>query len=78
MGYALKNQKIEALNSLKLAYKPGWRDFFMIENNMVFDSIRQNPEYLKLITTIKKDIDRKNQNLAASGQGSDKKLLRNL
>jgi TolB-like protein/class 3 adenylate cyclase/Flp pilus assembly protein TadD len=78
MGYMLKNQETDAINSLKQAYELGWRDYFMVENNMVFDSIRQNPEYRKLITIIKKDIDQMNQNLAASAQGSDKKLLRNL
>lgn len=78
MGYMLKNQETEAINNLKLAYELGWRDYFMVENNMAFDSIRQNPEYRKLIATIKKDIEQMNENLAASAQGSDKKLLRNL
>ena len=78
MGYLLKNQETDAINSLKHAYELGWRDYFMVENNLVFDSIRQNPEYRKLIAIIKKDIDQMNQNLAASSQGSDKKLLRNL
>lgn len=78
MGYLLKNQETEAINSLKHAYELGWRDYFMVENNMVFDPIRQNPEYQKLITIIKKDIDLMNQNLAAIARRSDKKLLRNL
>ena len=78
MGYMLKNQESEAIHNLNLAYKLGWRDYFMVENNWVFDSIKKNPEYRKLITTIKKDIDQMNQNLAASAPGSDKKLLRNL
>lgn len=78
MGYMLKNQESEAINNLNLAYELGWRDYFMVENNWVFDSIKKNPEYRKLITTIKNDIDQMNQNLAASTPGSDKKLLRNL
>ncbi len=78
MGYVLKNQETEAINNLKLAYELGWRDYFMVENNMAFDSIRQNPEYRKLIAAIKNDIEQMNQNLAASALGSDKKLLRNL
>jgi Tfp pilus assembly protein PilF len=78
MGHMLKNQEIEAINSLKLAYESGWRDFFMVENNLVFDSIRDNTEYQNLIAAIKKDIEQMNQNLAATSLESDKKLLRNL
>jgi adenylate cyclase len=77
MGYVLKNQEAEVIKNLMLAYELGWRDYFMVENNMVFDPIRKNPEYLKLIDTIKKDIDQMNQNLVASDPGSDKNLLRN-
>ena len=78
MGYMIKYQETEAINSLKLAYDLGWRDYFMVENNLVFDSIRKNPEYQKLMATIRKDINQINQNLAATSRESDKKLLRNL
>lgn len=78
MGNMLKNQETKAIDNLKLAYKLGWRDYFMVENNFVFDPIKNNPEYQKIIASIKKDINLINENIEATSQKSDKKLLRNL
>ena len=60
--FALQGKKTEAIDYLKKAQTLNWLDVFWVEGNPWFESIRQEPGYLKIIEETKAKISRLNAN----------------
>jgi len=52
-AYAANNEKKKALQSLKNAVEKGFNDLTAITDNRAFDSLRNDPQYIEVINTIK-------------------------
>ena len=54
--FALQGNKVQAISYLKQAAEANWLDVFFVENNPWFNSLKQEPEYLKIIADTKAKI----------------------
>jgi adenylate cyclase len=71
-AYAIKNQPVESLKYLQIAYDRGWRDYFFTEFNPAFEKIKGDSRYAKILSKIRADIDNVNQKLASTSLQRDK------
>ena len=65
-AYAAKKQTSQSLNYLNEAFENGWRDLFFIEYNPIFDYLRSNPEYRKIIQKISAEVEREKNKINAT------------
>jgi adenylate cyclase len=72
LAYAIKNQPIESLKYLQIAYERGWRDTFFTEYNPIFADLKKDNRYLKIINEIKNDLNEINKNLSSNSLERDK------
>ena len=59
----IQNRHDEALSRLSKAIKLGWRSFYQIQYDPIWEPIRQNAKFQKLMSSVKSDIERQRQNL---------------
>jgi adenylate cyclase len=71
-AYAVKNQPLESMKYLQIAYERGWRDYFFTEFNPAFEKLRDDKRYVKIISTLRADIDIVNQKLSSTSLQRDK------
>lgn len=65
-AYAIKNQPLESMKYLQVAYERGWRDYFFTEFNPAFEKLRGDNRYIKILSNIRADIDNVNQKLTST------------
>ncbi|GMQ28340.1 tetratricopeptide repeat protein [Algoriphagus confluentis] len=71
-AYAVKNQYPEAIKYLQIAYERGWRDYFFAEFNPAFEGLKNDSRYKKIISQIRDDLNRINQELNSTSLQRDK------
>ena len=54
--YALKGNSSAALNSLQLAYDRGFRQIWILEQDLRLDSLREEPQFVAIMQQIERDI----------------------
>jgi adenylate cyclase len=71
-AYAVKDQPIESMKYLQIAYDRGWRDSFFTDFSPAFEKLRGDHRYIKILENIRKDIDGINQKLTSTSLQRDK------
>ncbi len=65
IAYAIKDQSVESMKYLQIAYEKGWRDYFFTEFNPAFEKLKNDSRYIKIMALIQKDINLINQKLTS-------------
>lgn len=65
-AYAVKKQTGESLKYLEEAFENGWRDLFFIDYNPIFDHLRSNLEYRKILQKISSELEREKGKINAT------------
>ncbi|WP_040480678.1 adenylate/guanylate cyclase domain-containing protein [Mariniradius saccharolyticus] len=64
--YAIKGDQLNALKFLNLAASKKWVDRFKIDNNPMFDQLRDNPATKRILSSIQSEITRMNKEIMIS------------
>jgi clan AA aspartic protease (TIGR02281 family) len=75
--YSLMNRANDAINHLRTAFEKGYRDFIHLEHDTDVDNIRNNPDFIKLLSEWKNKVKETslNVNTSATEQSKTKKYV---
>ncbi|HSF54465.1 MAG TPA: adenylate/guanylate cyclase domain-containing protein [Algoriphagus sp.] len=71
-AFAVKNQSSESLKYLQIAYEKGWRDYFFTEYNPIFNNLKSDDRYKKILALVQNDIEEAKIKLSSTSLQRDK------